>query len=141
MLNKIKFQPNLNLQNFLSLFGSKDQYGTALVRWLWQHGFVCPSCDHTKIFQLNTKDLFQCNCCRAQITITTKSISSSTQFSFSTCFFSIYRERQSKINISALSLKCKVTDLYNKALLISHTYSRLCQECKNCTSIDVAITR
>ena len=86
--NKIQFQQGLSLQSFLSQFGSEDQCRNALVRWRWPQGFVCPSCGHTKSCLLKTRDLFQCNRCRAQISITAGTIFDSTNLSTA----NIYRQ-------------------------------------------------
>ncbi len=118
--NKIQFQPGLSLQSFLSQFGSKEQCRNALVCWRWPQGFVCQSCGHAKYCLLKTRDLFQCNRCRAHISITSGTIFASTKLSLTTWFLSIYLITQSKISVSALSLMRTIGVFYNTALLIKH---------------------
>lgn len=118
--NKIQFQPGLSLEGFFSQFGSEDQCRNALVHWRWPQGFVCPSCGHTKCCLLKARDLFQCNRCRAQISITAGTIFVSTKLSLTIWFLAIYLITQSKISVSALSLKRTVGVSYNSALLIKH---------------------
>ncbi len=115
--NIIQFQQGLRLQDYLSQFGSEYQCRKALVRWRWPQGFVCPSCGHTKYCLLKTRDLFLCNRCRAQISITTGTIFDSTKLSLTTWFLSIYLITQSKVSVSALSLKRTIGVSYNTTLL------------------------
>jgi len=126
--NKIQFQPGLSLQSFFSQFGSEDQCRDALVHWRWPQGFVCPSCGHTKCCLLKTRDLFQCNKCRAQISVTSGTIFASTKLPLTTWFLAIYLITQSKISISALSLKRTIGISYNTALLIKHKIQQVMKE-------------
>lgn len=118
--NEIQFQQGLSLQSFLSQFGSENQCRNALIGWRWPQGFVCPSCGHTKCCLLKVRDLFQCNRCRAQISITAGTIFASTKLSLTTWFLAIYLISQSKVSVSALSLKRTVGVSYNTALLLKH---------------------
>jgi transposase-like protein len=126
--NKIQFQQGLSLQGFLSQFGSEDQCRNALVHWRWPQGFVCPSCGHTKYCLLKTRNLFQCNQCRAQISITAGTIFDSTKLSLTIWFLSIYLITQSKVSVSALSLKRTIGVSYNTALLIKHKIQQVMKE-------------
>jgi len=136
--NKIQFQPGLSLQSFLSQFGTEDQCRNALVRWRWPQGFVCPSCGHTKYCLLKTRDLFQCNRCRTQISITAGTIFASTKLSLTTWFLSIYLITQSKVSVSALSLKRTIGVSYNTALLIKHKIQQVMKERDDSKPLDAA---
>lgn len=70
----------------------------------------------------------QCNRCRSQISITARNIFDSTKLPLSTWFLSIYLVTQSKISISALSLKRTVGVSYNTALLIKHKIQQVMKE-------------
>ena len=126
--NKIQFQEGLSLQEFLSQFGSEEQCRNALVHWRWPQGFVCPSCGHSKYCLLKTRNLFQCNRCRAQISITAGTVFDSTKLSLTTWFLSIYLITQSKVSVSALSLKRTIGVSYNTALLVKHKIQQVMKE-------------
>ena len=118
--NKIQFQAGLSLQGFLTQFGSEDQCRNTLISWRWPKGFVCPSCGHTKCCLLKVKALFQCNQCRSQISITAGTMFAATKLPLTTWFLAIYLITQSKVSVSALSLKRTIGVSYNTALLIKH---------------------
>jgi transposase-like protein len=118
--NEIQFQKGLSLQEFLSHFGTEEQCREALFRWRWPKGFVCPDCGHTGHCELKSRKLFQCNSCRAQVSLISGTIFSATKLSLKTWFLGIYFITQSKISFSALSLKRMIGVSYNTALLMKH---------------------
>jgi transposase-like protein len=136
--NKIQFQPDLSLQNFLSQFGFEDKCRNALVHWRWPQGFVCLSYGHAKYCLLKTRDLFQCNRCRAQISNTAGTIFASTKLSLTTWFLTIYLITQSKVSVSALSLKRTIGVLYNTVLLIKHKIQQVTKKRDDSKPLDAA---
>lgn len=77
---------------------------------------------------MKARDLFQCNRCRAQISITARTIFASTKLSLTTWFLAIYLITQSKVSVSALSLKRIVGISYNTALLLKHKIQQAMKE-------------
>lgn len=126
--NKVQFQKGISLQNFLSQFGSEDQCRTALSHWRWPQGFVCPKCGHPGYCELKRRKLFQCNNCRAQVSLTSKTIFSHTKIPLTTWFLGIYFITQSKVSVSALSLKRTIGVSYNTALLMKHKIQQVMKE-------------
>jgi len=118
--NWIQFQPGISLQEFISKFGTEEQCYLALFNWRWPHGFECPECGHDRYYKLKSKNLMQCCRCRSQTSITANTIFDSTKLPLTIWFLAIYLITQSKISISALSLKRSVGVSYNTALLIKH---------------------
>jgi hypothetical protein len=57
--NKIKFQRDLSLPQFLATYGTNEQCRRALFQWCWPHGFVCPECSHSAYCELKSRMLFQ----------------------------------------------------------------------------------
>jgi hypothetical protein len=45
--NRIQFQKGLSLPQIFKQFGTEAQCRSALFRWRWPDGFVCPDCGHT----------------------------------------------------------------------------------------------
>jgi len=126
--NSIQFQPGLSLQEFMKQFGSEEQCRSAFIQWRWPHGFVCPTCGHTKHCILQTRVLFQCNRCRSQISVTAGTIFAASKLPLTTWFLAIYLVTQSKISVSALSLKRTIGVSYNTALLIKHKIQQVMKE-------------
>ena len=46
--NSIQFQPGISLQEFISKYGTEEQYSLALFKWRWPNGFQCPVCGHSR---------------------------------------------------------------------------------------------
>ena len=126
--NKIQFQQGFSLQEFFSQYGTEQQCSQALIQWRWPQGFSCPVCGHDKYCVLNTRLLFQCNRCRAQTSVTAGSIFDSTKLPLTTWFLGIYHITQSKISVSALSLKRTIGVSYNTALLMKHKIQQAMKE-------------
>ena len=126
--NKIQFQQGLSLQEFLSQYGSEEQCRNALFQWRWPHGFRCPECGHDKHCTLKSRKLSQCNKCRSQISVTAGTIFDSTKLPLSTWFLGIYFITQSKVSVSALSLKRLIGVSYNTALLMKHKVQQVMKE-------------
>ena len=43
-MNRIQFQPDLSMPEFLNQFGTEMQCEAELEHARWPHGFVCPCC-------------------------------------------------------------------------------------------------
>ena len=127
--NKIQFQQGFSLQAFISQYGCEQQCRQALIQWRWPQGFQCPVCGHDQYCELTTRLLFQCNRCRTQTSVTAGTIFDSTKLPLTTWFFGIYHITQSKISISALSLKRTIGVVaYNTALLMKHKVQQAMKE-------------
>ena len=126
--NKIQFQQGFSLQEFISQYGSEQKCRQALMKWRWPHGFQCPKCGHDQYYELNTRLLFQCKQCRTQTSVTAGTIFDSTKLPLATWFLGIYHVTQSKISISALSLKRTIGVSYNTALLMKHKIQQAMKE-------------
>lgn len=129
--NMIQFQPGISLTTFLSQFGTEQQCRATLYRWRWPHGFVCPSCGTTGHCQLKNRLVFQCNNCHTQTSLTAGTIFDSTKLALTTWFLGIYFVTQSKISVSALSLKRTIGVSYNTALLVKHKIQQVMMERDN----------
>lgn len=126
--NKIQFQQGFSLQELISQYGCEQQCRQALIQWRWPQGFQCPVCGHDQYCELTTRLLFQCNRCRTQTSVTAGTIFDSTKLPLTTWFLGIYHITQSKISISALSLKRTIGVSYNTALLMKHKVQQAMKE-------------
>jgi len=126
--NKIQFQEGLSLQEFLSHFGTEEQCRAALLHWRWPQGYICPECGHSSYCELKSRRLFQCNRCHCQISLTAGTIFAYTKLPLSVWFLGIYFITQSKVSVSALSLKRTIGVSYNTALLMKHKIQQVMKE-------------
>jgi transposase-like protein len=126
--NKIQFQEGLSLQEFLSHFGTEEQCRAALFLWRWPQGYICPECGHSSYCELKSRRLFQCNSCHCQISLTSGTIFAYTKLPLSVWFLGIYFITQSKVSVSALSLKRTIGVSYNTALLMKHKIQQVMKE-------------
>jgi len=126
--NKVQFQKGLSLQEFLSQYGSEEQCHQSLYQWRWPNGFICPKCGHDQYCSLKSRRLYQCNRCRSQRSVTAGTIFDSTKLPLTTWFLGIYFITQSKVSISALSLKRTIGVSYNTALLMKHKIQQVMKE-------------
>ena len=102
--NKVQFQKGISLSEFLKDYGTEEQCFHALVRWRWPDGFRCSLCHHDKYCQLKNRNLYQCNRCHHQTSVTAGTLFQSTKLSLTTWFQGIYFISQDKKGISALEL-------------------------------------
>jgi transposase-like protein len=126
--NKVQFQQGFSLQELFSKYGTEQQCRQALIQWRWSQGFQCPSCGHDQYCELTTRHLFQCNRCHTQTSVTAGTIFDSTKLPLTTWFLAIYHITQSKISVSALSLKRIIGVSYNTALLMKHKIQQAMKE-------------
>lgn len=126
--NTVQFQQGLSLQEFISQYGSEGQCYQALFQWRWPDGFKCPECGHDRYCSLKSRKLFQCNRCRSQISVISGTIFDSTKLPLTTWFLGIYLITQSKVSVSALSLKRTIGVSYNTALLMKHKVQQVMKE-------------
>ena len=115
MKNKVQFQKGYSLPEFLRDYGTEEQCREALFRWRWPTGYECPRCGSESHCHLKSRDVFQCNRCHHQQTLTSGTIFSSTKLPLTTWFLSIHLLTQAKTGLSALSLHRQLRVSYNTA--------------------------
>ncbi|WP_444900031.1 IS1595 family transposase [Microbulbifer sp. VAAC004] len=113
--NKVQFQKGISLTQFLKMYGSEEQCFDALSRWRWPNGFSCPHCGHDKHCALAYRKLKQCNRCRRQTSITSRTIFDSTKLPLTTWFLGIFLITQDKKGISSMELSRHLGISYNAA--------------------------
>lgn len=102
--NRIQFQKGLSEAGFASLYGSEESCREALARWRWPNGFICPKCGGREHCVLGHRNLYQCNPCRRQTSLTAGTIFNSTKVPLTTWFRAMYLITQTKQGISSIEL-------------------------------------
>ncbi|QFT55941.1 ISXO2-like transposase domain protein [Microbulbifer sp. THAF38] len=113
--NKVQFQKGISLTQFLKAYGTEEQCFDALCQWRWPNGFCCPHCGHDKHCNLAYRKLKQCNRCRRQTSITSRTIFDSTKLPLTTWFLGIFLITQDKKGISSMELARHLGLSYNAA--------------------------
>ena len=113
--NKVQFQKGLSLSDFLGKYGTGTQCREALVKLRWPDGFVCPKCGNEGHCKLSTRNLYQCNGCHHQTSITAGTIFHRTRLPLTKWFLAIYLLTQRKKSISALQLSREIGVNYDTA--------------------------
>jgi transposase-like protein len=102
--NRIQFQKGLSEARFAVLYGDEAQCRETLARWRWPEGFTCPKCGGRSHCVLAHRQLFQCNACRRQTSLTAGTIFNSTKAPLTTWFRAMYLITQTKQGISSIEL-------------------------------------
>ncbi len=126
--SKIQFQKGFSLLDFFKQYGAEDQCQKALFDWRWHSEFVCPECNHTEYCVLNTNNLYQCNRCHHQTSLTSRTIFADTKLPLTVWFLAMFLVTQTKNGISALELKRQLGVSYNTAWSIKHKLMQVMKE-------------
>ena len=102
--NRIQFQKGLSEARFGALYGSEELCRTAIARWRWPDGFVCPKCGGREHCIVGPRKLDQCNACRRQTSPTAGTIFDATKVPLTTWFRAMDLITQTKQGISSIEL-------------------------------------
>jgi transposase-like protein/DNA-directed RNA polymerase subunit RPC12/RpoP len=94
----------LSEAKFHETFGTEDQCRAALERLRWPKGFACPSCGHGGRAWLAERQLYQCNRCKHQVSLTAGTIFHATKLPLTTWFLAIHLIVTAKNGISSVEL-------------------------------------
>jgi transposase-like protein len=102
--NRIQFQKGLSEVNFSALYGTENLCREAIARWRWPDGFACPACGCVDHCIVGPRQLYQCNACRRQTSLTAGTIFNATKVPLTTWFCAMYLMTQTKQGISSIEL-------------------------------------
>jgi transposase-like protein len=102
--NRIQFQKGLSETRFATLYGTEELCRTAVARWRWPEGFVCPKCGGRQHCMVGPRRLYQCNACRRQTSLTAGTLFDSTKVPLTVWFRAMYLITQTKQGISSIEL-------------------------------------
>jgi len=118
--NKVQFQRGLSDVEFDRLYGTEEKCREALYSWRWPEGFTCPACGGFAHCELKKRDLWQCNACHAQTSLTAGTLFAATKLDLTVWFRAMFHMTQTKQGISALELSRRLDVNYNTAWKIHH---------------------
>jgi transposase-like protein len=128
--NKVQFQKGLSEAGFEELYGSEEKCRAALFGWRWPEGFVCPACGDRRhcVVKHEGRDLYQCNACRTQTSLTAGTIFASTKLPLTVWFRAMFLITQTKQGISRLELSRRLGVRYDTAWKIHHKLAQVMME-------------
>jgi transposase-like protein len=126
--NKVQFQKGLSDAQFEELYGTEERCRAALFAWRWPEGFVCPRCGGVRYCVIRQRSLYQCNACRAQISLISGTIFASTKLELKIWFRAMYLMTQTKQGISRLELSRRLGVSYDTAWKIHHKLAQVMME-------------
>jgi transposase-like protein len=107
---------SLSLMEFEKLFGTEEKCAAYLMQKRWNDGFICPKCQHSKYYFIQTRMLFECQSCQTQTSLTAGSLMHKSKLSLKTWFWAMYLVAHDKRGKSALSLSVILDLNYRTAL-------------------------
>lgn len=126
--NPVQFQRGYSLVSFMNEYGTEQQCETAMVRWRWPAGFICPACGWKGHCTLKTRRLFQCHRCHQQTSLTSGTLFASTKLPLRTWFLAMYLLTQTKNGVCALELHRQLGVAYNTAWSLKHKLMQAMKE-------------
>ena len=126
--NQVQFQKGFSLPDFFREYGTDDQCEKALFAWRWPTGFVCPNCHSIRHCKLKCRQLYQCQACRRQTSVTSGTIFDSSKLPLTQWFLAMHLLTQSKNGLSALALKRDIGVSCNTAWSMKHKIMQAMKE-------------
>ena len=126
--NKVQFQKGYSLVELFHEYGTEDRCRDALFQWKWPNGFRCPECGCARHCQLQSRQLFQCNQCHHQTSLTAHTLFENTKLPLTTWFLAVHLIVQAKTGLSCLALKRQLGVSYNTAWKVKHKIMQVMKE-------------
>ena len=126
--NKVQFQKGLSEAKFEDLYGTEEKCRAVLFQWRWPEGFECPACGGCAHYVIEERELYQCNACRTQTSLTAGTIFASTKLKLKVWFRAMYHMTQTKQGISRLELSRRLGVSANTAWKIHHKLAQVMME-------------
>jgi hypothetical protein len=89
---------------FQAAFGTEEQCRAVLEKLRWPKGFLCPACGHGSRAWLRERQLYQCNRCKHQVSLTAGTIFHATKLPLTTWLLAIHLIVTAKNGISSVEL-------------------------------------
>jgi len=99
---------NMNLFMFKEKFSTSDDCRLWLFHTRWPNGFKCPTCGHDKHTQISTRNLYKCQKCKHQTSITSGTIFHKTKTPLLKWFWLIFRMATSKNGVSIAEMQREI---------------------------------
>lgn len=127
-VNTVQLQKGMSIPEFMKQYGTEAQCIAALESQRWPNGFECPSCGNKKYCVLQTKQLYQCNACARQTSVTAGTMFHATNLPLTKWFLAIHFMTQSKNGISQLELARQVGVSSNTGASMYHKIAHVMME-------------
>ncbi len=82
--NRVQFQKGLAEADFVALYGTEEPCRAMVKSWRWPQGCLRPKCDGRARCIVGPRELFQCNACRRQTSLTAGTIFDQTKVPLTT---------------------------------------------------------
>ena len=109
---------------FRERFGTEAACREALFAMRWREGPTCPACGHRGFCALRTREVFQCNRCKKQLSLTAGTVFQDTKLPLTTWFAAVYHLTQGKNGISSIELARRLGVRQPTAWLVKHKLMR-----------------
>jgi transposase-like protein len=119
-----------NLMSVVSQYGSDDKCRACLVALKWPNGIECPRCQSKKISRIAAREVYDCDSCRYQFSVTAGSIFHDSHLPLTKWFFATYVMVESKKGVSANQLKRMLGVSYKTAWYLCHRIRKAMDEAK-----------
>jgi transposase-like protein len=94
----------LSEAEFDAAFGTEMPCRAVLEKLRWRKGFICPACGHDGRAWLGERQLYQCNRCKHQVSLTAGTIFHATKLPLTTWFLAIHLIVTAKNGIASIEL-------------------------------------
>jgi transposase-like protein len=119
-----------NLISVIDKFGTDDKCRACLVALKWPEGIACPRCQSKKISRIAARNVYDCDSCRYQFSVTADSIFHDSHLPLTKWFFATYVMVESKKGVSANQLKRMLAISYKTAWYLCHRIRKAMDEAK-----------
>jgi len=119
-----------NLMSVIEQFGTDDKCRERLVQLKWPKGIECPRCQSAKISRIAARNVYDCDSCRYQFSVTAGSIFHDSHLPLTKWFFATYVMVESKKGVSANQLKRMLGVSYKTAWYLCHRIRKAMDEVK-----------
>ena len=117
-----------NLISVIDKFGTDDKCRATLEHLRWPEGVTCPECQSKKISRISTRNVFDCDSCRYQFSVTVGTIFNDTHLPLTKWFIATYIMIESQKGVSANQLKRMIGVSYKTAWYLCHRIRRAMTE-------------
>jgi len=90
----------------------------------WREGLTCPACGGRRFCALRTRQVFQCNRCEKQLSLTAGTVFQDSKLPLTAWFAAIYQPTQGKGGISSIELGRRLGVKRQTAWLVKHKLMR-----------------
>jgi hypothetical protein len=110
------------LNEFMAEFPTEEDCIRFLYQLKWPSGFICPRCNHSQAYTIQTRrlPLYECACCRHQTSLTVNTVMEGSKTSLFKWLIALFLVSRPSSGISALQLSKKINVTYKTAWLMLH---------------------